>query len=450
MPAMNRTAKPLGFWMCTSLIVGNVIGMGIFLLPASLAPYGMNALLGWGITVLGCTFIAYVFARYARALPQEDGPYGYTRRAFGGGVAFFVMWCYWVSTWITNATLVVGVVGYMAALFPPLASQPLLAPAMALGLIWICVLVNLRGARMSGRVQIASTVLKLLPMLAVMVLGAVVLLTDAHAYVAHLPATPLSLEATAAAGTVSLFAMLGVECATIPAGKVEDAERTIPRATIAGTLMTAAVYVGVSAIPLLLLPQAQLAQSSAPFVDLFSHYWNAGSGRWLALFVIVSGVGALNGWTMVAGELTASFANHGMFPASLQSHNRHGAPAQALLLMGVLSSAMVVMNYSRSLAEGFTFLSVMVTAANLPLYLAGGLGLFKLWKRGTLGGDNRGNERPVLLLVSAAAATLYSLWAAYGVGQESLLWAVALGAVSLPVFWFVRYRQKAQLAAAAS
>lgn len=444
---MNKPAKPLGFWMCTSLIVGNVIGMGIFLLPASLAPYGMNALLGWAITVLGCTFIAYVFARYARALPHEDGPYGYTQRAFGGGVAFFVMWCYWVSTWITNATLVVGVVGYMTALFPALASTPLLAPALALGLIWICVLVNLRGARTSGRVQVVSTLMKLLPLLAVMLLGAMVLFTDPHAYVAHLPSTPLSLEATAAAGTVSLFAMLGVECATIPAGKVEDPERTIPRATIAGTLVTAAVYVGVSAIPLLLLPQAQLAQSSAPFVDLLSHYWNADSGRWLAVFVIVSGIGALNGWTMVAGELTASFANHGMFPAALNRHNRHNAPARALLLMGVLSSAMVAMNYSRSLAEGFTFLSVMVTAANLPLYLIGGLGLIKLWQRGTLRDTGR---RPVMLLASAVAATLYSAWAFYGVGRESFLWAVALGAVSLPVFWFVRYRQKSQLAASAN
>jgi APA family basic amino acid/polyamine antiporter len=280
-----------------------------------------------------------------------------------------------------------------------------------------------------------------------MLLGAVVLFTDPHAYVAHLPSTPLSLEATAAAGTVSLFAMLGVECATIPAGKVEDPERTIPRATIAGTLVTAAVYVGVSAIPLLLLPQAQLAQSSAPFVDLLSHYWNADSGRWLAVFVIVSGIGALNGWTMVAGELTASFANHGMFPAALNRHNRHNAPARALLLMGVLSSAMVAMNYSRSLAEGFTFLSVMVTAANLPLYLIGGLGLIKLWQHGTLRDTGR---RPVMLLVSAAAATLYSAWAFYGVGRESFLWAVALGAVSLPVYWFVRYRQKSQLAASAN
>lgn len=438
----DAPARPLGFWMCTSLIVGNVIGMGIFLLPASLAPYGLNAFIGWGITVAGCCCIAYVFARYAQALPEEDGPYGYTRRAFGGGVAFFVMWCYWVSTWITNATLAIGVTGYLTALAPPLAravqAAPLLAPAVALLLIWLFTLVNLLGARMSGRVQMGSTLLKLLPMAAVMVLGAMVLATDPQAYVAHVPTTPLSLEATAAAGTVSLFAMLGVECATIPSGKVARPAVTIPRATIAGTLIAALVSIGVSAVPLLLLPQASVAQSAAPFVDLFNRYWGADAGRWVALFVVVSGLGALNGWTLVGGELTASVAAHGIFPARLRRQTRRGAPAAALLLMAVLASAMVAMSYSRTLADGFTFLSVVTTAANLPLYLVGALGLYKLWRRGVVPGAAR------WLRGCAVAAALYCLWAFYGMGSEASLWAVALGAVSLPMFWLARWRDKRQ------
>jgi len=435
---MSKADKPLGFWMCTSLIVGNVIGMGIFLLPAALAPFGWNAFLGWGITLIGCTFIAYAFAQLARTLPEQDGPYGYTRHTFGSGMAFFVMWCYWVSTWITNATIAIGVVGYLEAIFPTMNRQPLLAPTIALGLIWIFVLVNLLGARTSGRVQMVSTVLKLLPLAAVILLGIMVLFTDSQAYISHLPSSPLSLEATAAAATVSLFSMLGVECATIPAGKVDNPETTIPRATIAGTLFAALVYIGVSAIPLLLLPQAGLAKSAAPFADLLNHYWGAGSGRWLAFFVVISGVGALNGWTLVAGELTASFARHGVFPESFMKSNRRGAPATSLILMGVLASAMIVMNYNRSLAEGFTFLSVMVTAANLPLYLVGGLALFILWRRGAM------NKRIVRLLFSAAMTCIYSLWIFYGVGKESMLWAIALGAVSLPVYWFMRQRKSAR------
>lgn len=439
MHATNK-GKPLGFWMCTSLIVGNMIGMGIFMLPAALAPFGKNAFAGWAITVIGCLFIAHVFARLARAMPGEDGPYGYCRRAFGNGVAFFTMWCYWVSIWVTNAALAIGIVGYLTTLVPALSAHPALPPLAAMGIIWFFVLVSLRGALASGRVQLVSAALKLLPMGAIVLLGAWIFAAYSAAYAAHLPPTPFTLDGTAAAGTIALFAMLGVECASLPATKVQEPERTIPRATIAGTLVAAVVYVLVCTIPMLLLPQAELAASNAPFVDLFRRYWDAGSGQWLAIAVIFSGLGALNGWTMLAGEVTASMANHGIFPVVLKAPNRHGAPAWSLLLVGALASVMIAMNYSRSMAEAFTFLTLVVTAASMPLYLVGGAAVFTLHRRGVL-------ARGAALSLSAVMTCLFSLWAFYGMGKEAFWWGVALGAVSLPVFWLVRWRQKALQAA---
>lgn len=434
-------SKPLGFWMCTALIVGNMIGMGIFMLPAALAPFGKNAFAGWAITVAGCLFIAHVFARLARAMPEEDGPYGYCRRAFGNGVAFFTMWCYWVSIWVTNAALAIGVVGYLTALLPVLSSHPALPPLAAMGIIWFFVLVSLRGALASGRVQLVSAGLKLLPMGAIVLLGAWVMAGDGAAYSAHLPPTPFTFDGIAAAGSIALFAMLGVECASLPATKVHQPERTIPRATIAGTLAAAVVYVLVCTIPMLLVPQAELAASNAPFVDLFRRYWDAGSGHWLALAVMISGLGALNGWTMLAGEVTASMARHGVFPSVLKAPNRHGAPAWSLLLVGALASAMIAMNYSRSLAEGFTFLTLVVTAASMPLYLVGGAAVFTLRRRGVLG-------RSPALALSAVISCIFSLWAYYGMGQEAFWWGIALGEVSLPVFWFARQRQRVRAQAA--
>ncbi len=432
-----KNEKPLGFWMCTALVVGNVIGMGIFTLPASLAPYGLNAFIGWAVTVLGCLFIAHVFANFARSLPNDDGPYGYTRRAFGNGTAFFIMWCYWISVWITNATLAVGIVGYLAAIFAPIQHNTWVQPLIALALIWFFVLVNWRGAKTSGRVQMLTTALKLLPMVAVIVLGLFLLLTDTAAYTAQIPQTEISFASVAAAGTIALYAMLGVECATVPAGKVHDPQHTLPRATLIGTAIIAVVYITISAIPMLLLPQDQLAQSTAPFVDLFNRYLGGDSGFVLALFVLVSGLGALNGWTLIAGEVTVSFAKHEVFPAFFAQPNRYGAPTRALLLSGVLASVMILMNYSRSLTQGFTFLSLMVTAANLPLYLIGGIALIKLFKRGVVTHD-----KPLLLLASAALASVYSAWAYYGMGAEAFWWSLVLGACSLPVFWLMRRSRK--------
>src|SRR5581483_11794797 len=162
-PATAGATRALGFWTCTALIVGNTIGMGIFLMPASLAPFGLNALPAWLITVVGCVLLALVFSGLARAFPEDDGPYNYTQRAFGSGVSFYVLWCYWVSTWITNATLATGVVGYLSILLPGIQAHAWLTPVTALGLLWLFVLINCVGIKTAAWVQMVPTVLKLLP-----------------------------------------------------------------------------------------------------------------------------------------------------------------------------------------------------------------------------------------------------------------------------------------------
>ena len=271
---MQQDRKELGFWMCTALVVGNTIGMGIFVLPASLAPYGFNALLGWGVTVAGMIVLARVFARLAREFPAADGPYTYIARTAGSLPAFIAIWCYWVSCWITNAALAIGLVGYLGKVIPELEG---IAPAaLAVALIWVFVAVNSFGVRTGGTVQVVTTVLKLLPMFFIVGLGAWLLATEPAAFAQHRPTTPITLEALMAASTIALFAMLGIESATVPAGRVRDPEKNIPRSTIAGTLLMAVIYVAVSAIAMLLLQQDALAKSSAPFADLLDQYVGAG------------------------------------------------------------------------------------------------------------------------------------------------------------------------------
>lgn len=423
-----RTDKELGFWMCTALVVGNTIGIGIFVLPASLAPHGLNAMLGWAITVVGMTILARVFARLARQFPAADGPYAYIEATSGRLPAFISIWCYWVQCWITNAAIAVGVVAYLGKVVPALEAVP---PAvLALALLWLFVGVNLLGVRSGGRVQVVTTALKLLPMLALLLLGAWLLTTEPGAYTQHVPDTPVALDSVMAASTIALFAMLGIESAAVPAGRVRDPGRTIPRATMFGTLIVAAIYVAVSSMALLLVPQAELAASSAPFADLLDDLLGAGTGRVLALFVVISGLGALNGWTLVVGELTATMARHGTLPRPLERLNARGAPAVALVITGLLATAMLLMNYSKSLVEGFTFLTLVVTAANLPLYLFCALALVVLRRRGASG--------PRDLLVLGVLGTGYSILALIGLGHEPFVWALVLGAAGLPLYFLRR------------
>lgn len=423
--------RQLGFWMCTALVVGNTIGMGIFVQPAVLAPYGLNALTGWAAVVLGCASIAIVLAVLARRLPEADGPFGYIRATLGEPVAFPALWCYWISTWVTNAAIAVAVVGYAVTVVPALAAiQP---AVLAVGFMWLFVVINWFGARTGGRVQVVTVVLKLTPLVLVMVLGSVAILSEPATYVANLPTTPITLNATMAASAVALFAMLGIESATVPAGRVTDPGRTIPRATLIGTLIVAVVYVTIVVVGMLLVPQATLASSDAPFVTIMSSLLGAGVGRWVALFVVISGLGALNGWTLLVGELTRTLASNRLLPEFLGRVNSHGAPAAALIVTAVLASAIALMGASDVMVTAVTFLTTLVAAANLPLYLCVALALLYLWFR-----DRASLPRHVWIFGLGGVA--FSVFAFIGVGTRELLWALVLALAGLPVYFWMRWR----------
>lgn len=424
---MNNDRKA-GFWTCTALVVGNVIGMGIFLLPSALAPYGLNSLFGWTITILGCVAVARVLAYLARVRSGADGPYGYIRGTLGDLPAYMAFWAYWISLWLTNAALAIGVVAYAGVVFPSLkAVEPAL---LALGLVWLFVVVNFFGVRTSGGVQIATTVLKLLPMVAIAIVGILVLIQSPENYTAHLPTTPISLGGITAASTISLYAMLGIESASVPASQVDNPGRIIPRATMLGTGIVAVIYIVVSTVPQLLIPASELGASNAPFALLMNRFAGQGFGRWLSLFVMVSGLGCLNGWTLLSGEVTRTMASYGVLPRIFNHCNGRNAPVVALLSMGVLSSVMVCMNYSKSLVAAFTFITRLVTTANMPLYFCCAVAVVVLWRRGDLG---------YKALPVAVIAIAFVIFAFIGAGQEALLLGLGLIAAGLPVYALMRF-----------
>lgn len=432
--------RELGLAMCTALVVGNTIGMGIFMQPAALAPYGLNALTGWLAVIVGCTSLAIVFAALARKLPQADGPFDYVRTTLGEPTAFAAMWCYWISTVVTLPTLAVAVVGYFISVFP--ASHALPHAVLMVAFMWLFVGVNLLGVKSGGRVQVITSLLKLVPLVLVMVLGAIAILAEPAAYAANLPTSPpVGLQPSMAAATIALYAMLGFESATVAAGRAKDPERTIPRATLIGTLVVAIIYVAIVGIGMLLVPQATLATSDAPFVTITDSLLGAGYGRWIALFVVISGLGCLNGWTLLVAELARTLAIKKLMPEAMGRVNRFGVPWIGLLVIGALGTFIGLMNYSESLVAGFTLLSVIVTAANLPLYLCIALALFVLRRRDPA-------ALPPALWLAGAGGLAFTAFAFIGVGKEPFLWALALALAGLPVYFLMRKAHPAPATAA--
>jgi basic amino acid/polyamine antiporter, APA family len=424
--------RQLGLGMATALVVGNTIGMGIFMQPAALAPFGLNALTGWAAVIIGCVCLAVTFAALARKLPQADGPFGYVRDSLGEVVAFPALWCYWISVWVTNAVLSIGVVGYFVSVFPAASAIP--PSVLAVTFMWLFVGVNLLGVKSGGRVQVVTSLLKVVPLILVLVVGAASILSSPGAYTANVPATPLTMHASMGAAAVALYAMLGFESAAVAAGRVKDPQTTIPRATLIGTLVVAVFYVAVVAIGMLVVPQATLASADAPFVTIVDHLLGSGNGRWISLFVVISGLGCLNGWTLLSGELTRTLAAHRLLPDILGENNRFGAPWASLILTGLLATFVGVMNYSASLVGAFTKLSLIVSAANLPLYVCCSLALFTMLLR-----DAKGLS-PALWLAGTGGVA-FAAFAFFGVGWEPFIWALGLGLAGVPIYFWMRRRR---------
>ena len=425
----------LGFWMATALVVGNIIGSGVYLLPASLAPYGRNGLLGWLFTATGALLLAAVFAALSRAFPRDGGPYAFTRAAFGELVGFVVAWGYWVSVWVGNAAIATGAVSYTSAFAPWIARVPGASALVTVAVVWLLTLVNCWGVRAAGWVQAVTTVLKLLPLLAVVLVGGFYVSSENLASFAEVP---LTLDGITAAATLALWALLGFESATVPADKVQDPARTIPRATMLGTVVAALVGMLACCTVLLVVPASQLAVSNAPFADAARIFWGERSATVVAVFAAISAYGALNGWILLQGELPFAMARDGVFPRVFARESPRHTPVFALVTTSALVTLLVLANFQGSMAQVFTFMILLATSANLVAYLVCSLALLVLMRRGALGGARRGTPG---LAVAGVLGALYSLWAIAGAGREATLWGAVLLLAALPVYALMRFKR---------
>ena len=420
--------------MCLALVVGNIVGSGVYLLPASLAPYGLNSVLGWIVTCGGGITLAVVFARLAKIFPQAGGPYVYARVAFGDGTGFLMAWGYWMGVWVGNAAIAIATVAYLAELVPWIKNTtggPAIASCV---IIWLLTYLNYRGTRQMGAVQIVTTILKLLPLVAIVALG-LSLLMSGDPSVIKVQAQPFSLAAVHSSAALTLWALLGLESATVPAGKVQNPERNIPLATLWGTVAASAIYILACSVVVMLIPGEELAKSSAPFADVIRLFWGDKIASTLALFAFISGFGALNGWILLQSEMPRVLANEGVFPRWFARESRHGTPGVALFISSLLLTGVVLMNYSRSMVQVFTSIILISTSAYLMMYLTCAVGALKLCWSGALGAAGR-RLSPFLLV--ALLATLYSGWTLLGAGLEPLLWSIALFAAGLPVYWLMK------------
>ena len=417
--------RPLGFWSATALVVGSMIGSGVFLLPASLAPYGAASLLGWGVTLCGALLLALTFARMAARWPQTGGPYVYARNVFGELPGFVVAWSYWVSIWCANAAIAVAFAGSIGAIVPALTATPLRSAVCALVALWACSAVNLVGVREAGRMQLLTTVLKFVPL--VLFGGIALWFIDAKHFIPFDRSGAPLPQVTQATVALTLWAFLGLEAATVPAGAIENPQRTVPRATVLGTLLAGIATILACTTVLGLLPGTALAESQAPMADAARALWGPAAGIGLAVVAAISTFGALNGWVLLSGQVPLAAARDGLLPARFARLDARGTPVFGVIASTLLATLLVFANYSHSLVKLFTFSILLSTAATLLPYVVGSAAW--AWRG------------PARHRVVSVLAFVYGLYALVGTGAESLLWGSALVLAGLPVYAWNRRRR---------
>jgi APA family basic amino acid/polyamine antiporter len=354
--ARDKAAGTLGLSQATALIVGSIIGVGIFNLPGSLAAYGPISLFAMALTTVGALALAVLFAEMSRRLPADGGPYAYARSAFGNMAGFSNAWLYWITAWAGNAAIVVGWVLYVQE-FVNEDAEKLYSILLALVGLWIPAAINLSGVKNMGSVQVWTSILKFIPLVFMSTVG--LFFISSGNFTPWNVSGDSNISAIGGAMALCLFSYLGVETAAVAAAKVKDPDRNVPRATIFGTLATAVVYM-LSLIAVFgIVGSAALGDSTAPFStaadEIFGGSW---AGNVMAALVIISGFGALNGWTMICAEMPLAAAKDGLFPDRFGRLSDRGVPWFGIVASTVLASVAMVFSYAGS--AGYTVFNTLV------------------------------------------------------------------------------------------
>ena len=390
---MSDTRK-LGWGLAALVVAGNMIGSGVYLLPATLAPVGSSSVVGWGVAGLGAVTLALVFAALGRLQPDADGLSGFAERGLGRFFGFQTALAFWTACLVGNVAIAVAATGYLGFFFPVL-KEPVAATFCNLGLIWLTTGAYILGARTASRFAALALAIGLVPIVIAVAAGIAAFSSDTFA-ASWSPSNQPLYQSVPASLALIFWAFLGVESAAVLSARVRNPARDVGRASIAGVLLATVVYVAASVAVFGVIPADVLAQSSSPYADLTARVFGASIGAAVAAAAVVKAVGTLSGWVMLGGETARAAARSGYLPSGFGQGER--TPVVNPLLGGAIMSVVAVLSGQPTLGEQFGMLVGVTSVLSLVVYGLCSASLFRLarWSRARL-------VAVVGLLFSAAA-----------------------------------------------
>ncbi|MFO1257712.1 MAG: amino acid permease [Gammaproteobacteria bacterium] len=416
-------SRQIGFWSVFALVIGSQVGSGVFMLPASLAPFGIYSLAGWIVSAIGAVALATVFASLCARFPRTGGPHAYAEVAFGPSVAFFTGWTYWVISWVSSAAVIVASIGYLT----PLIGSHSAGVTVGLEILLLLSItgINLKGVSTAGRMEFVLTLMKVIPLL-VIPIAALFYFDASHLIVASEFQSLTVSEITAKAALLTLWGFIGLECATTPAGSVENPTKTIPRAIIAGTLCVSVLYFINSLGIMGLFPSTELMNAKAPYVDAAQKLFG---GRWhliVSAMASIVCIGTLNAWVLSSGQIALGLSQDGYLPKFFGIRNQSDAPAYSLMISAIGIIPLLILTANESLSRQITLIIDFSVTAFLYVYLLCAIGYLKIVVK----------QQTFLSLHSGLSiiAILFSGWVLYETSVQTLLIAALFTISGVPLF----------------
>lgn len=429
----------------TALVIGSMVGSGVFSLPQNMAAGAgpLAIMIGWGITAIGMLALVFVYQSLAVRKPElEAGPYAYAKAGFGPFIGFNSAWGYWISAWVGNVSYAVIVFSALSYFFPSFGDgntwQAVLGASI---LLWLLHVLILAGIRQAAIVNLIVTIAKIAPIFLFIGVVAVAFKIDVFSLDftslgnADLGSVTAQVKSTM---LVTLWVFIGIEGASVFSARAER-RRDIAMATILGFFTCLALYALVSLLSLGILSQPELTSLKNPSM---AGVLEAVVGPWGAVLInialVISVVGAFLSWTLLAAEIPFAAAKDGTMPKFLAHESRRGVPSASLLLTNLLVQGFLLITlFAHSTYQAL--FSIASTAILVP-YIFSGVYAAKLAITGESYhvGDQRTGP-----LFAGILATVYGLWLIYAAGPSYLFMCAALYAPGI-LFYALARRETGQ------
>lgn len=433
---MVSESNKIGLLPAILMVAGNMMGSGVFMLPANLAGIGSIAIIGWLITVVGAIALGLVFAKLTEVTTAAGGPYAYARKAFGDYMGYQTNLVYWLANVIGNVGLAVAGLGYLTPFFPALR-DPLVMALAQIAVIWFFTYANILGPRVVGRMQGITTTVALFPIVGVALLGWFWFNPETYMEGWNVSGES-SLTAVGMTLNFTLWAFIGVESASVSTAVVKNPAKNVPIATVVGVLLAAVCYVLSSSAIMGIIPNKELVFSSAPFSQAVSIALGSTAGKIVALCAAVGCLGSLAGWTLLVGQTAQAAAKDGLFAGIFARVNRRGVPSAGLAIVAGIMTLQVLATMSPTASEQFGKIASIAVIMTLLPYIYSSVAI-KI-----LGREKMSDREGLFYTVVGLIAAVYSLSAMIGSNSEQTRWALIF-VISTIIFYELSVNRKIEI-----